>query len=432
MTKIKCIHGREILDSRGNPTVEAKVVLDNGITGCAAVPSGASTGSFEAYELRDGDRSRYCGKGVLKAVDNVNNIIAKVLVGLDVCEQTIIDRILCDLDGTKNKSKLGANGILAVSIACAKAASKSLGIPLYHYLGGVRAKTLPVPMMNVLNGGAHASNSIDIQEFMLVPLSAECFSEAVRMCTEVFHALKKVAPSTGVGDEGGYAPDLESDEDALKALMNGIEAAGYHPGEDFGIALDAAVTEWYDIDTGLYRMPKRGVSMTGSELEAMWKNFTERYPIVSIEDGMAEEDWDGWQSITKSLGRKIRLVGDDLFVTNSARLRKGIEIGAGNTILIKLNQIGTVTETLDTIELAYEHNYGVIISHRSGETADTTIADLAVAVNSGLIKTGAPSRTDRVAKYNRLMEIESQLKDGRYVKNGIRRNCHYDLKSFCI
>lgn len=420
MTKIKCVHGREILDSRGNPTVEAVVVLGNGAMGRASVPSGASTGSFEAYELRDGDKSRYCGKGVLKAVNNINTTINDAMVGMDIYDQSEIDKKLCELDGTKNKSNLGANAVLAVSIASAKAAANSLGIPLYKYLGGVGAKTLPTPMMNVLNGGAHASNSVDIQEFMIVPLSACCFSDAVRMCAEVFHALKKEAKSSGVGDEGGYAPNFESDEHALMALMRGIEAAGYQPGEDFGIALDAAVTEWYDKETGVYALPKRGTVMTGRELESMWNDLVDRYPIVSIEDGMAEEDWEGWQRITKSLGKKIRLVGDDLFVTNTARLQKGVEFGVANTILIKPNQIGTLTETLDTIELAYENGYGAIISHRSGETADTTIADIAVAVNSGLIKTGAPSRTDRVAKYNRLMEIESELKGGKYLKNSIR------------
>lgn len=421
MTKIQCVCGREILDCRGNPTVEAKVVLTNGVSGRAAVPSGASTGSFEAYELRDGDALRYGGKGVLKAVENINTTIAGAITGTDAQGQAEIDKMLCDLDGTQNKSRLGANAILAVSIACAKAAANSFGIPLYRYLGGVRGKTLPTPMMNVLNGGAHASNSVDIQEFMLVPMSACCFSEALRMCAEVFHALKKVTPSTGVGDEGGYAPNLDSDEDALKALIKGIEKAGYKPGMDFGIAVDAAVTEWYDPKDQLYHMPKRGITMTRDELLSMWEDFVDRYPLVSIEDGMAEEDWDGWRNMTNALGKRIRLVGDDLFVTNSTRLQKGIQLGAANTILIKPNQIGTLTETLDTIDLAYENGYGAIISHRSGETADTTIADLAVAVNSGLIKTGAPSRTDRVAKYNRLLAIEASLYGSRYLKDSITR-----------
>ncbi|MGI5936951.1 MAG: phosphopyruvate hydratase [Oscillospiraceae bacterium] len=402
---------REILDSRGNPTVEVEVTLEDGTVGRAAVPSGASTGMYEACELRDGDGSRYLGKGVLKAVENVNTEIAEALVGYNALDQASIDKLLIELDGTENKSRLGANAILGVSLACAKAAAAATGNSLYNYIGGVNAKTLPVPMMNVLNGGAHASNSVDIQEFMIMPVSAESFSQALRMCSEVFHALKKVVTSAGVGDEGGYAPDLASDEDALKALMAAIEKAGYKPGEDFRIALDGAVSEWYDEKDGCYHLPKRGTVMTKQQMVDMWVDFCNKYPIISIEDGMAEDDWEGWKLLTDALGRRIQLVGDDLFVTNTRRLKKGIELGVANSILIKVNQIGTLTETLDAIQMAHRAGYTAIISHRSGETEDTTIADISVAVNAGQIKTGAPSRTDRTAKYNQLLRIEEELFD---------------------
>ena len=405
------VMAREILDSRGNPTVEVEVYLEDGTMGRAAVPSGASTGAFEACELRDGDKTRYLGKGTLTAVENVNTEIATALIGLNALDQTAIDATLIALDGTENKTRLGANAILGASLACAKAAAKAIGLPLYAYVGGVNAKTLPVPMMNVLNGGAHASNSVDIQEFMIMPVSAPSFREALRMCAEVFHTLKKVAPSTGVGDEGGYAPNLETDEDALKALMQAVELAGYKPGLDFRFAIDAASSEWYDEKDGCYHLPKRGTVMTREELVAMWMDFAEKYPIISLEDGMAEEDWEGWRLLTEALGKKVQLVGDDLFVTNTKRLEKGIELGVANAILIKLNQIGTLTETLDAIQMAHRAGYAAIISHRSGETADTTIADLSVALNAGQIKTGAPSRTDRVAKYNQLLRIEEELFD---------------------
>ncbi|MBR5489786.1 MAG: phosphopyruvate hydratase [Oscillospiraceae bacterium] len=402
---------REILDSRGNPTVEVEVTLDDGTVGRAAVPSGASTGIFEACELRDGDKSRYLGKGVLKAVDNVNGEIAEAMIGLNVLDQPSIDRILIELDGTPNKTRLGANAILGVSMACAKAAAEATGVGLYNYIGGMNAKTLPVPMMNVLNGGAHANNSVDIQEFMVMPVSATSFREALRMCAEVFHSLKKVVPSSGVGDEGGYAPNLDSDEDALKALVAAIEKAGYKPGEDFMIAMDAAVSEWWSDEDQSYHLPKRGTVMSRQDMVDMWVDFCSKYPIVSLEDGMAEEDWEGWKMLTDALGKKIQLVGDDLFVTNTARLKKGIELGVANSILIKVNQIGTLTETLDAIQMAHRAGYTAVVSHRSGETEDTTIADISVAVNAGQIKTGAPSRTDRVAKYNQLLRIEDELYD---------------------
>ena len=409
--EITDVLAREILDSRGNPTVEVEVTLDDGTIGRAAVPSGASTGIFEACELRDGDKSRYLGKGTLQAVENVNGEICEALVGLNVLDQPTIDKLLIELDGTPNKSRLGANAILGVSLACAKAAAEATGVGLYNYIGGVNAKTLPVPMMNVLNGGAHASNSVDIQEFMIMPVSAESFREALRMCTEVFHTLKKVVPSAGVGDEGGYAPDLASDEDALKALVAAIEKAGYKPGKDFKIAMDPAVSEWFDEKDGCYHLPKRGTVMTRQDMVDMWVDFCEKYPIISIEDGMAEEDWEGWKMLTDALGKKIQLVGDDLFVTNTARLKKGIELGVANAILIKVNQIGTLTETLDAIQMAHRAGYTAVVSHRSGETEDTTIADVSVADNAGQIKTGAPSRTDRVAKYNQLLRIEEELFD---------------------
>ena len=403
---------REILDSRGNPTIEVEVALEDGTVGMAAVPSGASTGIFEAFELRDGDKARYLGKGVLKAVDNVNTEIAEALLGLNAMDQPSIDKLLCELDGTPNKSRLGANAILGVSLACAKAAAEALGMPLYSYIGGVNAKTLPVPMMNVLNGGAHASNNVDIQEFMIMPVSAPNFREGLRMCSEVFHTLKKVAPSTGVGDEGGYAPNLAEDEDALKALVTAIEKAGYKPGVDFKIAMDPAVSEWFvNEDGGYYLMPKSKKKLSRAEMVAMWKNYVNLYPIISIEDGMAEDDWEGWKLMTDELGGQIQIVGDDLFVTNVERLSKGLKLGVANSILIKLNQIGTLTETLNTIQMANRAGYTAVVSHRSGETEDTTIADVCVAVNAGQIKTGAPSRSDRVAKYNRLLRIEDELFD---------------------
>ena len=402
---------REILDSRGNPTVEVEVTLDDGTIGRAAVPSGASTGMYEACELRDGDKTRYGGKGVQLAVENVNGEIAEALVGLNALDQTSIDKMLIDIDGTPNKTRLGANAILGASLACAKAAAEATGQSLYNYIGGVNAKVLPVPMMNVLNGGAHATSSnVDIQEFMIMPVGAESFREGLRMCAEVFHALKKVVPGSGVGDEGGYCPSLESDEDALKALVEAMELAGYEPGEDFVIAIDGAVSDWYKED-GLYHLPKRGTVMTGEQMVDMWESFADRYPIASIEDGMGENDWKGWQLLTQRLGSRVQIVGDDLFVTNTARIRKGIELGAANSVLIKLNQIGTLTETLDAISMAHRAGWTAVVSHRSGETEDTTIADISVAVNAGQIKTGAPSRTDRVAKYNQLLRIEEELFD---------------------
>ena len=403
--------GREILDSRGNPTVEVEILLEDGTMGRAAVPSGASTGAYEACEKRDGDKSRYLGKGVLQAVDAVNTEIADALIGMNALNQTEIDRMLIELDGTPNKARFGANAILGVSLAVARAASNALDIPLYSYIGGCNAVEMPVPMMNVLNGGAHANNSVDIQEFMVMPVSAKSFREALRMCAEVFHTLKKVVPSSGVGDEGGYAPNLDADEDALKALVEAIEKAGYKPGEDFRIALDPAVSEWYNPEDGCYHLPKRGTVKTPQEMVDMWVDFCDRYPIISIEDGMAEDDWEGWKLMTKALGSRIQIVGDDLFVTNTERVKKGIELGVANSVLIKLNQIGTLTETLETIRMAHRAGYTAVVSHRSGETEDTTIADISVAVNAGQIKTGAPSRTDRVAKYNQLLRIEEELGD---------------------
>ena len=411
---IQNIIGREILDSRGNPTVEVEVTLESGIIGRASVPSGASTGIYEAHELRDGDQGRYLGKGVSKAVENIHSEIAPALIGKNVLEQTRIDEIMMDLDGTPNKSRLGANAILGVSLACAKAAAASQGISLYRYVGGMNAKTLPVPMMNILNGGAHASNNVDIQEFMIMPISAGSWKEALRRCAEVFHMLKVILkeskiPVTGVGDEGGYAPMLKKDEDALALIVAAIERAGYKPGEDFMIAIDAASSEWYEEEQGIYRLPKAGKALTKKQMVQMWKRLAEKYPIISLEDGMAETDWEGWEMLTKALGKQIQLVGDDLFVTNTQRLKQGIEMGIGNSILIKVNQIGTLTETLDAIAMANRAGYTAIISHRSGETEDTTIADLAVALNAGQIKSGAPSRSDRVAKYNQLLRIEEEL-----------------------
>ena len=417
---IKKIIGREILDSRGNPTVEVDVILEGGHMGRAAVPSGASTGIYEACELRDGDPARYLGKGVRKAVSHVNGEIAAALVGRNVLDQRGIDRLLIQLDGTPNKSRLGANAILGVSLACAKAAANALGVGLYRYIGGTNASTLPVPMMNILNGGAHASNNVDIQEFMVMPISAPSWSEALRRCAEVFHALKAVLkergiPVTGVGDEGGYAPMLKKDEDALSAIVAAIEKAGYRPGEDFMIAIDAASSEWYDEEHDVYRLPKAGKVLTKQQLVKFWERLVKNYPILSLEDGMGETDWEGWAMLTKAIGRSVQLVGDDLFVTNTERLSQGIAQGIGNAILIKVNQIGTLTETLDAIAMANRAGYTAIVSHRSGETEDATIADIAVAVNAGQIKTGAPSRSDRAAKYNQLLRIEEELgEDARF------------------
>ena len=414
MIEIVDVLGREILDSRGNPTVEVEVYLEDGVVGRAAVPSGASTGIYEACELRDGDKGRYLGKGVLKAVENVNTEIADCLVGMNVLDQVAIDKAMIELDGTPNKSRLGANAILGASLACAKAAAESLGLSLYNYIGGVNAKTLPVPMMNILNGGAHATNNVEIQEFMIMPVGACCFREALCMCAEVFHTLKSTlkengTPAAGVGDEGGYAPNLKKDEDALKVIVAAIEKAGYKPGEDFKIAIDAASSEWWDEEQKIYIQPKSGKKLTQQQLVNMWKKFAETYPIISLEDGMAETDWEGWAMLTRAIGDKVQLVGDDLFVTNVERLSTGIEKKVANSILIKVNQIGTLTETLDAIQMANRAGYTAIVSHRSGETEDATIADIAVAVNAGQIKTGAPSRTDRVAKYNQLLRIEEEL-----------------------
>ena len=430
MIEIVDVLGREILDSRGNPTVEVEVFLDDGTMGRAAVPSGASTGIYEAYELRDGDKSRYMGKGVSQAVEYVNTEIAEALVGLNVLDQPYIDKLLIQLDGTPNKKRIGANAILGASLACAKAASECLGMPLYTYLGGVNAKTLPVPMMNILNGGAHATNNVDIQEFMVMPVGAKTWKQALQMCAEVFHTLKTVlkengTPAAGVGDEGGYAPNLAKDEDALKAIVQAISAAGYKPGEDFMIAMDAATSEWYNEETGKYDLPKAGVTMTRQEMADMWKDFVDRYPIISLEDGMGENDWEGWKLLTDAIGDKVQLVGDDLFVTNTERLKTGIEKGVANSILIKVNQIGTLTETIDAIQMANRAGYTAVVSHRSGETEDTTIADISVAVNAGQIKTGAPSRTDRVAKYNQLLRIEEELDESALY---LGRDAFFNLK----
>ena len=404
---IKKVLGREIIDSRGNPTVEVDVILESGVRGRASVPSGASTGIYEAYELRDGDKSRYLGKGVTKAVEAVNGEIARALVGRKVTEQESIDRMLIELDGTENKSRLGANAILGASLACAKAAANAMGISLYSYIGDAQSVILPVPMMNILNGGAHASNNVDIQEFMIMPVSAPSWSEALRRSVEVFHTLKAVLkenniPVAGVGDEGGYAPMLERDEDALSMIVLAIEKAGYQPGKDFKIAIDAASSEWYDKELDAYKLPKAGRVLTREQLVDMWTVFSKKYPIISLEDGMGETDYEGWEMLTKILGDRVQLVGDDLFVTNTKLLKKGIDSGIANSILIKVNQIGTLTETLEAIRMAHEAGYTAIVSHRSGETEDTTIADIAVAVGAGQIKTGAPSRSDRVAKYNQI------------------------------
>ena len=416
MLEIVDVLGREIIDSRGNPTVEVEVVLEDGTMGRAAVPSGASTGVHEACELRDGDKDRYLGKGVEKAVSNVNTELAECLIGMNALDQVSIDKAMIELDGTPNKGRLGANAILGCSLAVAKAAAESLGTSLYNYIGGVNAKTLPVPMMNILNGGAHATNNVEIQEFMIMPVGACCWKKALQMCAEVFHQLKKTlkdngTPAAGVGDEGGYAPNLKKDEDALKVIVQAISEAGYKPGEDFMIAIDAASSEWWNDEEKCYIQPKSGKKLNQQQLVNMWKKFADTYPIISLEDGMAEDDWEGWAMLTKAIGSKVQLVGDDLFVTNVARLSDGISKGVANSILIKVNQIGTLTETLDAIQMANRAGYTAIVSHRSGETEDATIADIAVATNAGQIKTGAPSRTDRVAKYNQLLRIEEELGD---------------------
>ncbi len=414
---IENVIGREILDSRGNPTVEAEVTLIDGTVATGTAPSGASTGEFEALELRDGDKSRYLGKGVTKAVENINTVIADAIIGLDAFDTYAVDKAMIEADGTKDKSNLGANAILAVSIATARAAAKALDIPLYRFLGGSNANRLPVPMMNILNGGAHADSAVDTQEFMIMPVGAPSFKEALRWCAEVFHSLKKLLKEMGdvtaVGDEGGFAPNsLKSDEEAIEKILEAIKAAGYEPGKDFMIAMDAASSEWKsEKGKGFYKQPKSGKEFTSDELIAHWESLVDKYPIISIEDGLDEEDWEGWQKMTAKIGNKVQLVGDDLFVTNTERLSKGIELGAGNSILIKLNQIGSVSETLEAIKMAHNAGYTAISSHRSGETADTTIADLAVALNTCQIKTGAPSRSERVAKYNQLLRIEEQLGD---------------------
>ena len=413
--EIEKVVGREILDSRGNPTVEAEVYLLDGTIGRGMAPSGASTGVFEALELRDGDKDRYLGNGVQKAVEKINTVINETVTGMDASDIYAIDKAMIAADGTKDKSNLGANAILAVSIACCRAAAISLDIPLYRFLGGVSGNRLPVPMMNILNGGAHAANTVDVQEFMIMPVGAPSFKEALRWCAEVFHALAALLKSKGlatsVGDEGGFAPDLASDEEAIQYILEAVKNAGYEPGKDFKIAMDAASSEWKGEKKGEYVLPKAGTKFTSEELIAHWKKLVETYPIISIEDALDEEDWEGWQKLTVELGDKVQLVGDDLFVTNTERLSKGIEFGCGNAILIKLNQIGSVSETLEAIKMAHKAGYTAISSHRSGETEDTTIADLAVALNTCQIKTGAPSRTERVAKYNQLLRIEEELGD---------------------
>ena len=405
--------GREIMDSRGNPTVEAEVYLEDGSMGRGAAPSGASTGEFEALELRDGDKSRYDGKGVLKAVDFINNEIDELLLGMDASDIYAIDKAMIEADGTEDKSRFGANAILAVSIACAKAAANSLDIPLYRFLGGQFGNVLPVPMMNILNGGAHASNTVDTQEFMIMPVGASSFAEGLRQCAEVYHKLGKLLKAEGyatsVGDEGGYAPNLSSDEETLEYILKAIKDCGYEPGKDFVLAMDAAASEWKGSAKGQYKQPKSGKEFTSAELVAHWKSLVDKYPIVSIEDGLDEEDWEGWKKMTEELGDRLQIVGDDLFVTNTKRLHKGIEQGCGNSILIKLNQIGSVSETIEAIKMAQKAGYTAVVSHRSGETEDTTIADLAVALNAGQIKTGAPNRSERVAKYNQLLRIEEEL-----------------------
>ena len=414
--QIEKVIGREILDSRGNPTVEAEVTLVDGTTARGTAPSGASTGEFEALELRDGDKARYLGKGVTKAVENINTIINETITGMDASDLYAVDKAMIAADGTKDKSKLGANAILAVSIATARAAATALDIPLYRFLGGVSGTRLPVPMMNILNGGAHATNTVDTQEFMIMPVGAPSFKEALRWCAEVFHSLAKILKAKGlatsVGDEGGFAPNLSSDDETIETILEAVKAAGYEPGKDFMIAMDAASSEWKsEKGKGFYHQPKSGRDFTSDELIQHWADLVEKYPIISIEDALDEEDWEGWQKLTAKLGGKVQLVGDDLFVTNTERLKKGIELGCGNSILIKLNQIGSVSETLEAIQMAHNAGYTAISSHRSGETADTTIADLAVALNTCQIKTGAPSRSERMAKYNQLLRIEEELGD---------------------
>ena len=415
--QIEKVIGREVIDSRGNPTVEAEVTLWDGIVGRGISPSGASTGEFEALELRDGDKSRFGGKGVTKAVNNVNTVIADAIIGMDASDIYAVDAAMLKADGTKGKTNLGANAILAVSIAVSQAAAKSLDIPLYRFFGGINGNRLPVPMMNILNGGAHASNSVDTQEFMIMPAGAPTFKEGLRWCTEVFHALqsllKKEGETTAVGDEGGFAPNLKSDEDTIEHILQAIKNAGYEPGKDFVLAMDAAASEWKsEKGKGFYHQPKSGKDFTSDELIAHWASLVEKYPIASIEDGLDEEDWEGWKKMSDQLGGKVQLVGDDLFVTNTERLAKGIELGCGNSILIKLNQIGSVSETMEAIKMAHKAGYTAVVSHRSGESEDTTIADLAVALNAGQIKTGAPSRSERVAKYNQLIRIEEALGEG--------------------
>ena len=413
MSDILDVYGREVLDSRGNPTVEVEVVLEDGSFGRAMVPSGASTGAFEACELRDGDKGRYLGKGVSQAVEHVNNECANAVVGLDAFDQRAVDAALIAADGTPNKTKLGANAILGVSLAVARAAAESTGLSLYQYLGGVNAHLLPTPMMNILNGGVHADNNVDFQEFMIMPVGASTFAEGLRWCAEIYHTLKNVLKekglSTGVGDEGGFAPDLKTNAEPFELITEACLKAGYTPGEQIRFAMDPASTEFYNPETGMYELKGEGKSFTSEQMVDYWEALVAKYPIVSIEDGMAEEDWDGWKMLTERIGDRVQLVGDDLFVTNAERLQKGIDLGVANAILIKLNQIGSLTETLDTIELAKKNNYTCIVSHRSGESEDTTIADLSVAVNSGQIKTGAPCRTDRIAKYNQLIRIEEEL-----------------------
>jgi enolase len=419
MSEIVDVHARQILDSRGNPTIEVEVFTEEGAFGRAAVPSGASTGKHEAVELRDGDASAYLGKGVLKAVDHVMEEIAEELIGTDVFEQALIDEMMIDLDGTENKSKLGANAILGVSLAVAKAAAEESGLPLYRYIGGVNARTLPVPMMNILNGGSHADNSIDFQEFMIMPVGAPIFSEALRMGAEVFHHLKSVLKkkgySTNVGDEGGFAPNIKSNDEAVQIVLQAIESAGYRPGEDIVIAMDAAASEFYLEEEGVYHFKKStGDKLTPAEMVAFWKEWVSKYPIYSIEDGLSEDDWSNWVELTKAIGNRVQIVGDDLFVTNTRRLSKGIAQGAGNSILVKVNQIGSLTETINAVQLATRSGYTSVMSHRSGETEDSTIADLAVALNTGQIKTGSLSRSDRIAKYNQLLRIEEELGEQAY------------------
>jgi enolase len=429
MSEIIDVYAREVLDSRGNPTVEVEVYLESGVMGRAIVPSGASTGAYEAVELRDGDKSRYLGKGVLKAVENVNEIIAPELIGMDALDQVGIDNKMIELDGTPNKAKLGANAILAVSMATARAAAEAVGVPLYVYLGGFNAKTLPVPMMNIVNGGAHADNNVDVQEFMVLPVGAPNFKEALRIGAEIFHSLKSVLKeqglNTAVGDEGGFAPNLSSNEEAIKTIITAIERAGYKPGEDVFLGMDVASTEFYK--DGKYHLEGEGKSYTSSEFVDFLADWVDKYPIITIEDGCSEDDWEGWKLLTEKLGGRVQLVGDDLFVTNTTRLSTGIEQNIGNSILVKVNQIGTLTETFDAIEMAKRAGYTAVISHRSGESEDSTIADIAVATNAGQIKTGAPSRTDRVAKYNQLLRIEDELA---YVAKYAGKDAFYNLKKF--